>query len=322
MIALDKRRFPVGFGVERWAWAALAAVGGAGLIGGPRPVAAEQPPPKIAEPVELGGADLLTKDGVQLRATFYPGNRGKDTVPVILLHMQKGDRRDFASLVPFLQQQGHAVLAPDLRGHGDSTRTLAGVTLDGSKSSPALFAGMVQYDMETLKAFLMKKNNAGELNIERLCVVGAEMGASVAIEWAKQDWSWPIYPGLKQGQDVKTLILISPKVTVPGLNVMNSAKAIGPLSIFLVVGKGGSPFSADARQLDRVFQRFHPDLPKDMPEDEAREKKAYYFIELDTKLQGTKLLNVRGQALENWIVSFIYYRAVNQPFPWADRGKK
>ena len=276
----------------------------------------------LPEPIELGGAEMLTKDGVQLKATFYPGTRGKETVPVILLHSWKGDRREFATLAPLLQAQGHAVLVPDLRGHGESTRMLIGAStqvLDASKFPPEQFSRMSTYDLETLKAFLMQKNNEGELNIEKLCLVGAEMGASVALDWARRDWSWPIYPGLKQGQDVKALVLISPKWSFPGINLipaMNHPAVVSQMSVFLVVGKQDSKALGDAKRIYSFFKRFHPDPA---PE-EALTKQDLFFGQFNTKLQGARMLGVQGLGLEKNIVRFIELRLVNQPFPWQQRS--
>lgn len=287
-------------------------------------VAAAAPPKKnpkdeLPKPEEVGGRDLLTRDGVQLKATFYPSKKGKDAIPVILLHMWKGDRKEFASLAPLLQQKGHAVLVPDLRGHGESTSQVIGVgrtrELDASKFGPSDFARMVNYDMETLKSFLMKKNNAGELNIEKLCVVGGEMGASVALEWARLDWSWPMLVGKKQGQDVRALVLISPEQNFHGLDVSGALKHPGVrsrLSVLIIVGKGDPRAVSQAQRIEGMFSRFHPD-----PSDAS--KQDLFFYRADTKLQGTKMLGVQGLNLETGIVKFIDWRLAKQDIPWNSR---
>lgn len=295
-------------------------------------VAAAAPPKKSAKeeippPEEIGGRDLLTRDGVQLKATFYPSKsdkdsskKRKDAVPVILLHMWKGGRKEFASLAPLLQRQGHAVLVPDLRGHGESKTQIVGAgrtrELDASKFGPDDFARMVSYDMETLKAFLMTKNNAGELNIEKLCVVGGEMGASVALDWARLDWSWQDMVGIRQGRDVQALVLISPELNFHGLDVSGALRhpaVRSRLSVLIIVGKGESRAVSQAQRIEGMFSRYRPD-----PSDPSQQD--LFFYKADTKLQGTKMLGVQGLNLETGIVNFIDRRLAKQDIPWNKRG--
>ncbi len=272
--------------------------------------------------MELGGNDLLTRDGVVLKATFFPSNKGKDAVPLILLHTWKGDRREYSALAPLLQKAGHAVLVPDLRGHGESTLQQIGNasrTLDAAKFTRADFERMVAYDMETLKSFLMTKNNEGELNIEKLGVVGAEMGASVALDWARLDWSWPLLAGKKQGQDVKALALLSPELSFRGLNgkaAMSHPAVRSQLSMLIAVGSRDSKSLSEAKRLYSMVERFH----QEPPPEEATEKKDLFLGTFDTDLQGTKMLG-RGLPVEGWIANFIQLRLVNQNFPWRDRSK-
>jgi pimeloyl-ACP methyl ester carboxylesterase len=285
----------------------------------PKPKAsAKSEKEKIPAPVELGGNDLVTKDGVVLKATFYPSNKGKDAVPIILLHMWKGDRREYSALAAELQKLGHAVLIPDLRGHGESTQRQFGTTvdtLDASRFTRNDFARMVQYDMETLKSFLMKKNNEGELNIEKLTIVGAEMGASVAMDWARLDWSWPLLAGKKQGQDVKALVLLSPEFSFRGLDIkgaMSHPAVRSQLATMILVGGRDSRAATEANRIYTMLQRFHPEPKGDEPRD-------LYFAKLDTELQGTKMLGQRLN-VEPWIVNFLQIHLVNENYPWRDRS--
>ena len=72
---------------------------------------------------------LQTSDGLELTLTYYRGTKGKQTIPVVLLHGWKQSRNDYKDLAPALQAQGYAVIVPDLRGHGESTH-LKGVRGD------------------------------------------------------------------------------------------------------------------------------------------------------------------------------------------------
>jgi pimeloyl-ACP methyl ester carboxylesterase len=92
---------------------------------GEHPAVKEKPKkesPKKGQTQDLEGELFLTQDGVRLAATYYYGNADKETVPVLLLHGDKGSRRDFAPLIDLLVNNGYAVLAADLRGHGKSTK--------------------------------------------------------------------------------------------------------------------------------------------------------------------------------------------------------
>ncbi|MDR3196981.1 MAG: alpha/beta hydrolase [Planctomycetaceae bacterium] len=90
-----------------------------------RPAVKEKPKkesPKKGQTQELEGDLFLTQDGVLLSATYYYGNADKETVPVLLLHGDKGSRKDFNPLIDLLVNNGYAVLAADLRGHGKSVK--------------------------------------------------------------------------------------------------------------------------------------------------------------------------------------------------------
>jgi pimeloyl-ACP methyl ester carboxylesterase len=301
---------------------------------------------KLPKPKEMV---LLTNDGLRLAATYYPSAKGKDTVPVILLHMYKGSGSDYAGLASLLQQLGHAVLVPDLRGHGGSTQFQGTqVPLSAENMSRTDFTRMVTSDMEALKDFLREENNGGHLNIEKLCLVGAEMGASVALTWTQLDWSRPPVGVYKLGQDVKALVLISPEWSTPGLPlkpVLTRSNARFPLtdpllinaakkgiiafkypyemdmrrevSVMIVAGKGNSRVVRDAQRLLSMLERYHPEPP---PKDREKELDLFYGW-LDTSLQGTKMLGASGLGLDELIANFIKQRLVDRPFPWQPRTK-
>lgn len=118
--------------------------------------------------IEIGGSELVTEDGVQLRATYCPRTEGKDVVPVVLLHAYKGSRKDYEPLTSYLHGQGFAVLVPDLRGHGDSTHQVMTygarrkeLELDAGRFRAPDFRAMVDQDMAAIRRFLVRKNNAG-----------------------------------------------------------------------------------------------------------------------------------------------------------------
>ncbi|MDZ4819161.1 MAG: alpha/beta fold hydrolase [Planctomycetota bacterium] len=275
-------------------------------------------PSKLPPPVEM---TLDTSDGVPLAATYWAGTNKKDTVPVVLLHMYKGSRADFKTLPLLLQQQGHAVLAVDLRGHGKSTSVKRGAReekVDQATLRKADFEAML-LDMEAVKKFLLAENNEGKLNIRKLCVIGAEMGATVAVKWAMLDWRWPVLTTGPQGQDVQALVLLTPDPAFKGIP-LRDALAFPPIqsgiSMMIVAGSKDNANFRDAKRIHQGLERFRPAPPAN----EAEAKQNLYFVPLNTSLQGTKMLGERNQELERSILKFIDLRLVKNPTdPWSER---
>lgn len=270
----------------------------------------EEPPP---EPRDL---NLVTKDPVLLKATYYGSNKGKEAVPVILLHMSEGKRTDYQELALLLQELGHAVLVPDLRGHGESTEIAdSRNTLDASRLPSNQYPRMVVDDMEACKKFLIQEHNDGNLNIEKLCVVGSEMGASVAVNWALMDWSWPRLAVGKQGQDVSALVLISPQWSYKNLRfseALGHDKVRSKIAVYIIVGGNDSRAMNNAKRVYKALQPYHDDSSEDAS------KRDLFIQSYKTSLQGTDLLG-EGLGVGENIAKFINLRLVNQNTPWQKR---
>jgi pimeloyl-ACP methyl ester carboxylesterase len=325
--------------VRRWAVAA-AGVAAVALLGF---AARAQEPPKAepAKPAAKAGEKekekilppekvTLNAPDMTLTATYFPGPKGKDSVPVVLLHMFKRNRNDYDALAKYLQSLGHAVLIPDLRGHGESTtRTFAGTseTLDPQKFTKTEYERMCKGDTWAIKEFLRKENNAGRLNLNKLCVVGAEMGAYVALEFALYDAvgymkgnppgsAW-YGPSIQVGRFVKVLVLISPEWSYKGMlaNAALSKPEVGATPMQILVGRQEKTSYADANKISKLVEKYHKKSGTD------KEAKTLDFKPLATNLQGTAMLGVKGLGVEDSIAEFIHYRLVKpeqaRKYPWA-----
>ncbi len=277
----------------------------------------EIPPPK--------DSILTTRDGVELAITYYPPIKpSKDVVPVVLLHKFKGSRRDYVDLANMLQRAGHAVVIPDLRGHGRSTSVVGSTqTLDADRLNALQMKAMVVSDMEAVNEYLWERNNEGELNVNRLCIVGAEMGASVAMLYAARDWSIRPYGSLQLGQFVKGLVLISPEWSIKGLSVqpaMQNPNVRGDISILIAVGNRKPIAVREAKRIYDMLKPHHPEPPANRVADE----KDLFYAGLDTALQGTDMLG-QGLKLEQFIAQFINLRLVKaskaRTFEWQERRR-
>jgi len=308
-VEVSRRLSPLGL-LTLMAMVLIVPLGTAGLHG------AEDSGKRLPPSERLGGQQFVSK-GLQLSAEFYPGTEGKENVPVILLHMFKGDGKEYIELAPFLQGRGCAVLVPDLRGHGESTESVFGApSLEAAKMHREHYSFMLYDDMEKFRAFLVKKNDEGELNLNKLCIVGAEMGAAVATYYASHDWTTPRREANRAApsQDVKGLVLISPDWDFKGMPLskpLNNPFVRTQISVYIVVGKDDSKALADARRAYNLLERFR-----------ANEQDRSVFLgQLPTKLQGTKILGAESLKLEEAIGTFIKRRLADKSYDWYPRGK-
>jgi pimeloyl-ACP methyl ester carboxylesterase len=278
---------------------------------------------------------LATKDGVQLRLTYFPAaqrkvSEARQATPVVLLHDHKETRAVFNSLALKLQEFGSqpknptfACVTVDLRGHGDSTRQLypdgSQVDLGAARISKQQLQAMAAFDMETVRSFLVGKNDAGELNLNKLCLVGAGMGANVAVNWALQDWTAPPLAIKKQGQDVKALVLVSPRWSYSGLSFQGPMR-FRPLkenvAWQLIYGGADAKVAVDVRRIQKQLERFHP-----APSGAAGQRLSSLQIIAwpESNLQGSLLLRQVGAQLEAQIVGFLVEQVAKTQQPWTSR---
>jgi pimeloyl-ACP methyl ester carboxylesterase len=288
-------------------------------------LAREGPPP---EPL-----NLVAADGVQLKATYFPGSgqttaQKKQTTPVVLLHDYKSNRAVFNPLIAQLQAPAEpaaeavhfAVIAVDLRAHGESVKQIlpTGVPadLDAAKLSKEGLEAMAALDMEAVRSFLVQKNDAGELNLNKLCLVGSGMGASVAANWALADWTAPPLAVGKQGQDVKAIALISPQWSYRGLSMQDPMR-FGPLKqnvAWLLIGGGQDPkMKTDFDRLQKQLERGHPIVGNKA----GGQRQGFAVNLLPTTLQGDSLFGQSAAAISSQIVKFFTENVASLQHPWS-----
>jgi pimeloyl-ACP methyl ester carboxylesterase len=287
--------------------------------------------------------ELTTRDGVRLVATYYPSKLGKKATPVLLLHDWKESRTVFDSLArklnrgsqeteegeaAALEYDSFAVVTVDLRGHGDSVRQTGynGATreLQAAKLSKPDFQAMILQDMEAVRKLLREKNDAGELNLNQLCLLGAGMGASVAVNWAAIDWSTPPLAAVKQGQDVRAMVLVSPPWKFQGLTVnvaLRQRDIQRDVATLIIFGGEDRRARADAERVYQSLDKFHPADRSAQPEDVPMLMKVGENVK--SKLQGTLLLQQAGDKGSDMIIRFLKKHVADQTdFEWSRRQLK
>ena len=224
--------------------------------------------------------EIKTKDRVLLQCTYFGGTKGKESIPVLMLHDWGGSRNDLLSIAESIQKnQGCAVLVPDLRGHGESVNTEGGSEkLDPDRWRKAEIASMIA-DIEACKKFLIEKNNSGDLNIDMLSVVAQGTLSIHTLEWAITDWSFGPLGGIEQGQDVKSIVLLNPEKAFRGLNLTKTIKhplyvGDADTSLSLMIMANTDDGDKSVRDVKSIFS------PMDrMRKENSDEKKFLYFFE-------------------------------------------
>jgi dienelactone hydrolase len=124
-------------------------------------------------------AEFKTDDGVTIMGDYYPPT-GRAISPVaILLHMYKHDRTTWAPLVKPLHEAGFAVLAIDMRGHGESTEPASmNLAERVTQRDPKLFNDMHKDALAAIQWVRAQPN----VDQKMLVLIGASVGCSVAID--------------------------------------------------------------------------------------------------------------------------------------------
>ncbi len=306
------------------AWSLCGTVVLAGQAGGLRPPTAaqeagkpKQDPAKTAKTakpeVKIESVELTTKDGFSLRATWYEGHLGKSAAPLLMLHDVGGSRQDFVRIATYFADNGHCVLVPDWRGHGDSRLDAAGRPYQLRRYGPAE-ALMVQADIEACKKFLIQKNDAEVCNIELMAIVAAGAAGIPALQWSVVDWSY-LPAEVKQGQDVKAVVLLSPPRTHQAWQMAPVLRApliagLGhpqPLELMFVVGEK-SDISRDVRSMYQqlAVRRGRRDEADDWS------KHNVYLLTTETDHRGVDLVLQNPRVVPDQLFDFLELRVFNR----------
>jgi dienelactone hydrolase len=173
--------------------------------------------PSIDE-VSSDSVSYEAQDGVRIAASWYfpPG----ETKPpaVILLHEENGNRAQWNDLIPILVKEKYAVLAPDLRGFGESNKIIR----DG-REEPYQLTNR-QDALLDVDAALRWLKERGDVDMERIGLVGARLGADLAYV------SLGLFPGLRAG------IAITPDPYKPDDPLLTTIQDFAAHDVFIMAG--------------------------------------------------------------------------------------
>ena len=176
---------------------------------------------------------FTSEDGVLLVGSYYKPRIGtsNSTPSVILLHMLGMDRSTWDKFAQELSQNGYAVLSVDLRGNGESIKQ-ANQTISYQSFMPKNFKNMT-LDVKAAKKYLIEGRKA---NPNQISIIGASIGANLALNYAASDHS------------IKSVILLSPGLNYRGISTLDAImKYKNP--IYIVTAEDDSESAKDSKIL-------------------------------------------------------------------------
>lgn len=215
--------------------------------------------------INVKKVNFITRDGVTIVADYYSNEKAK--FAGIFIHMRPATKESYQELAKFFQKEGFAVLALDLRGHGESLQSIGGkldyrqFTLDEEKQSIN--------DIEAASLFLEKEG----FDKSKQFLIGASIGANLS------------YQFLSENQKVKAAVLLSPGLNYRNVIVNKIDQENFADKIFLIYSIGDLPAVEAAKGL----KTWYPNLK---------------YLEFRGSDHGTSLLENYPQISEfilNWL---------------------
>ncbi len=203
---------------------------------------------------------IAVEDGTTVAADWaLPANA---TNAVVLVHMNGRNRQDWNAIASTLARSGVGVVTLDLRKHG--ANVVAG---SGGEVTPADYLDMLK-DVRAAVQFIEGKG------VERVILVGAEVGANLAVNVATED------------PKVVGLALLSPGLDYKGIIAADAVTRYGNRALLIVVSNEDAYAAKSALVLDGTAKGEHE------------------IHVLENAGKGTKMFN-REPALEGFVVGWI-----------------
>lgn len=184
---------------------------------------AEIPQVPSLAPIGAEARYLKTSDGWQV-AAWYWAPPAENAPGVILLHMRGKDKSSWGDMPDKLVGEGYAVVAIDLRGHGETLNS-QGRRVGLNALRDADYQAMLN-DIGAAHE-LFEREEA--VDADRVAIIGASIGANLAIMYAAGDRS------------VRTAVALSPGLNYMSLEPLGYLEDYDARALYLIAAAGDKP---------------------------------------------------------------------------------
>lgn len=183
---------------------------------------------------------LNTKDGLEIVADYYEPSDAGSNKGAILLHMMPATRESWREFAPQLAERGYHVIAPDLRGHGESQ--------SGSEGYKSFTDEEHQASSQDVEA---SYKHLREQGVEEFSIIGASIGANLALEF------------MASHADVKRGVLLSAGLNYKGLETLPLATQLkGDQGVLFVASHDDGRSSGNCVAMNEELMSAIPEGPE------------------------------------------------------------
>lgn len=187
----------------------------------------------------LETVSLATSDGFHLEGYLVSPAVRKGPVEqagVVLLHMLNRTAKDWEVLARRLAEANFWCIAIDLRGHGKSTRKGEAIVRLRDFSTSAHFQGM-ELDAEAARDALVARG----IPREKIAIVGASIGANIALAFAARR------------PEVPAVVLLAPGLDYRGVKTEEPARLYAGRPALLAATEGDEYSAVSVRELAKLI---------------------------------------------------------------------
>ena len=184
-----------------------------------------KPRPKAKDEVKYETIEIKAADGTVLKADFWTPKGTERAPAALLIHEAGADRTELRDLGDRLQKAGFAVLAPDLRGHGESIvkpeDAFSAIKTDEGRAKAWAFTTR---DIEAGARWLRTNRKVHSSNLN---LFGVGTGSALAVRQATRD------------DNVRSVTLIGPRAKMLGFDLVEDLYDLEGVPTFLIASREG-----------------------------------------------------------------------------------